>query len=149
MIHRQKNIYIYKYLFWAKYPPFYAPDQEKKNLKFFYAPYGLKEYRCKVSTIYLYYYKSYYKLQETSEVLCNFYFTSSSGEPEGFLFSWLDSSRGVNITLTACAEPFARLIGALLSRLWSTGLVEWRDGTISPVSFLKKINIYIFSLLIY
>jgi len=69
MIHRQKNIYIYKYLFWAKYPPFYAPDQEKKNLKFFYAPYGLKEYRCKVSTIYLYYYKSYYKLQETSEVL--------------------------------------------------------------------------------
>jgi len=36
----------------------------------FYAPYGLKEYRCKVSTIYLYYYKSYYKLQETSEVLC-------------------------------------------------------------------------------
>ena len=69
MIHRQKNIYIYKYLFWAKYPPSYAPDQEKKNLKFFYAPYGLKEYRCKVSTIYLYYYKSYYKLQETSEVL--------------------------------------------------------------------------------
>ena len=61
----KKNIYIYKYLFWAKYPPFYAPDQEKKNLKFFYAPYGLKEYRCKVSTIYLYYYKSYYKLQET------------------------------------------------------------------------------------
>ena len=56
MIHWQKNIYIYKYLFWAKYPPFYAPDQEKKNLKFFYAPYGLKEYRCKVSTIYLYYY---------------------------------------------------------------------------------------------
>ena len=69
MIHRQKNIYIYKYLFWAKYPPFYAPDQEKKNLKFCYAPYGLKEYRCKASTIYLYYYKSYYKLQETSEVL--------------------------------------------------------------------------------
>ena len=59
MILRQKNIYIYKY----------APDQEKKNLKFFYAPYGLKEYRCKVSTIYLYYYKSFYKLQETSEVL--------------------------------------------------------------------------------
>ena len=69
MIHGQKNIYIYKYLFWAKYPPFYAPDQEKKKLKFFYAPYGLKEYRSKVSTIYLYYYKSYYKLQETSEVL--------------------------------------------------------------------------------
>ena len=50
-------------------PSFYAPDQ-KKNLKLFSAPYGLKEYRCKVSTIYLYYYKSYYKLQETSEVLC-------------------------------------------------------------------------------
>ena len=29
----------------------------------------IKEYMCKVSTIYLYYYKSYYKLQETSEVL--------------------------------------------------------------------------------
>ena len=69
MIHRQKNIYIYKYLFWAKYPLFYAPDQEKKNWIFFYAPYGLKEYRGKVSTIYLYYYKSFYKLQETSEVL--------------------------------------------------------------------------------
>ena len=54
-------------MFWAKYPPFYAPDQEKK-FKFFSVPYGLKEYRCKVSTIYL----CNYKLQEASEVLIIF-----------------------------------------------------------------------------
>ena len=79
MIHRQKNIYIYKYLFWAKYRGFYAPDQEKK-IWIFYAPNESKEYRCKVSTIYLYYYKSYYKLQETSEVLfmLNIFFVTNS-----------------------------------------------------------------------
>ena len=59
-------MYMYKYLFWPKHPPppFYATDQEKK-LKCYSVPYGLKEYRCKVSTIYLYHYMSYYKLQET------------------------------------------------------------------------------------
>jgi len=42
---------------------------KKKILENLSLPYGWKEYMCKVSTIYLYYYKSYYKLQETSEVL--------------------------------------------------------------------------------
>ena len=57
-------------MFWATHtPPLSTPLVKKKNLNYFSVPYGLKEYRCKVCTIYLYYYKSYYKLQETSEVL--------------------------------------------------------------------------------
>ena len=65
----KNNIYIYKYLFWALHTPFLRLWSRKKWLKNFSVPYGLKENMCYVSTIYLCYFRSYYKLQETSEVL--------------------------------------------------------------------------------